>query len=236
MQTVISQNLSNILSQISQATKHVDRPHGAVSLVAVSKKQKPELMNAYHEAAKEIGIPVCFGENYVQEYKSKLPLLTPGYEVHLIGPLQSNKVREAVKLFDLIQSVHSLKIVELVIKEASKANKRQRVLLQVNISSDDKKSGFLPTEISEVLSKYKDAPSIQIEGCMTITALYEDIANTRKDFRALSTLVNEVFTKEHGIPNSVISMGMSSDFELAIEEGSTMVRIGTALFGERPSE
>jgi pyridoxal phosphate enzyme (YggS family) len=233
MQATISENLSDILTQISTAAKNVDRSKDTVSLIAVSKKQSPELMNEYHLVAKEAGIPVCFGENYVQEYKAKLPLLTPGYEVHLIGPLQSNKVREAVKLFDLIQSVHSLKIVELVVKEATRANKKQRILLQINISSDDQKSGFTPAELSEVLAKYKDAPSIKIEGCMTITALYNDAEQIRADFRSLTTLVNEVFTQQHGIHNPTISMGMSSDFGAAIEEGSTMVRIGTALFGER---
>ena len=233
MQPVISKNLSDVLAQISNATLHSSRPQDSVSLIAVSKTQSPEVMNVYHQIAKERGIPVCFGENYVQEYKAKLPLLNPGYEVHLIGPLQSNKVREAVKFFDLIQSVHSLKIIECIAKEATKAGKRQRILLQINISSDHKKSGFSPAELSDVLATFKNESSLHIEGCMTITALHDDIEETRTDFRSLVTLVNEVFTKEHGIHNPTISMGMSADYAVAIEEGSTMVRVGTALFGER---
>ena len=233
MQNAISENLSEILTKISLSAKQVQRSPESVALVAVSKKQPPELMNAYHQAARVKSIPVCFGENYVQEYKSKLPLLTPGYEVHLIGPLQSNKVREAVRLFDLIQSVHTRKVLDLIISESIKAQKTQRILLQINISSDDNKSGFLPSEVSEVLDNYKNLPSIEIAGCMAITALHNSLAETRIDFRALSRIAYEIFHLEHGIQNPTISMGMSSDFSVAVEEGSTMVRIGNALFGAR---
>lgn len=233
MQTAISENLSEILTQISLAEERAHRPSESVSLVAVSKKQSPEMMNAFHQAAQEKGIPVCFGENYVQEYKSKVPFLTPGFEVHLIGPLQSNKVKEAVKLFDVIQSVHSRKVLDLIASESAKLQKQQRVLLQVNISSDDNKSGFLPSEVSDVLATYKNSLSMRIEGCMTITALHDSLDRTRSDFRALKEIAHNVFSLEHGIQNPIISMGMSSDFGVAIEEGSTMVRIGTALFGER---
>jgi hypothetical protein len=194
--------------------------------------------------ARALGQRVLFGENYVREVKEKktaLDLIPEKYdELHLQGPLQSNKVRDAVMLFDLIQSVHSLKVLKLIATEAARIGKRQRIMLQVNISNDPAKSGFTEESIIEgITSASQHSESLVLEGLMTITAFFEDPEEARGDFARMSRLRERLIASGCGAHFShgaiKLSMGMSADFSVAIEEGADIVRVGTALFGERSS-
>jgi hypothetical protein len=216
----------------------VGRNPGSVTLVAVSKTKTIEAMREYAVAAGRMALPVVFGENYLQEIKEKRPHVAADAELHMIGPLQSNKVRDAVGLCDVIESVHSLKVLELVAKEAARINKRQRILLQVNIGADEKKSGFTPDELSEALSACERlANDISVEGLMTILPYDENPEASRPHFKAMAALRDRLIAEGRAriFQNTTIllSMGMSDDFDVAIEEGADVVRVGTAIFGER---
>lgn len=219
--------------------QHWERaPTCGITCVAVSKTRAPQEMNEYAQAARAEGIQVIFGESYLQEYRQKASHLSDYDEVHLIGPLQSNKVREAVASFDLIHSVHSEKILALIAREAARIGKRQRILLQVNIGEDPRKSGFAVADVERILSLVEgEAASVQLEGLMTITPFYDNPEDARGDFRAMANLRRELLQKGwQGVFQGGeirLSMGMSGDFAVAIEEGADFVRIGTALFGAR---
>ena len=199
-----------------------------MDLLVVSKKQSPERMQTLIDY--QPGIQ--FGENYVQEFELKKPHLAGNYQVHLIGPLQSNKVRKAVSLFNVIQSVGSLKIAELISQEAEKQGKIQKVFLQVNISEDQGKAGFLRAEIEDLFFKIIALPNLEILGLMTITRFYSNIEDVVPDFQQMSSL-RERILKRYQIPNLLLSMGMSADYDLAIKAGADLVRVGTSIFGER---
>ena len=156
----------------------------------------------------------------------------------MIGPLQSNKVRDAVALCDVIQSVHSLKVLALIAKEADRIGKRQRIFLQVNIGEDPAKSGFLAKDIDEALATVEEhITSLQLEGLMTILPYAEDPEKARPHYRKLAELRHSLelrgLTRMFQRGWILLSMGMSNDFRVAIEEGADLVRVGTALFGER---
>jgi pyridoxal phosphate enzyme (YggS family) len=198
-------------------------------------------MCEYSAAAQERGIPVVFGESYVQELKAKRNELDKSGlvgEFHLLGPLQSNKIRDAVRFADLIESVHSLKIIDGIAKEARAAGKRQSIFLQVNIGRDPQKSGFSKEQLSEAchaVGVYRDC--LALRGLMTITPYYPVAEDVRADFRAFNEfrrkLLKSPDVKCFEGEEILLSMGMSSDFEIAIEEGADLVRVGTKLFGER---
>ena len=207
-------------------------------LVAVSKKQPVERMKAFVEAAAEQGIPVVFGENYVQELKAKREAGLRGASYHLIGPLQRNKVRDAVKLADSIQSVHSMPVLEEIVKEAKKLGKRQSIYLQVNIARDPAKSGFMAEEIEGAVQRaLEEQEALRLDGLMTITALYDQPEASREDFRKMDALrrslcaagLDQAFHNSH----IALSMGMSADYLVALQEGADVIRVGTALFGDR---
>lgn len=196
-------------------------------IIAVSKKQPVEKMNAWIEFCNENNIKVFFGENYVKEFINKSQALIGNYKTHLIGPLQSNKVKKAVENFDCIQSVHSLKFLNLIEKEASKINKLMDIMLQVNISNDENKSGFVREEVKEIFDHAKQLKNTKIIGLMCITANYTNKEDVIPDFNAMHELRNQIDTKLE------LSMGMSKDFDLALKCGASMVRIGSSLFGQR---
>lgn len=230
--TIVERILS-IESRIAQAAQKAGREIDSVNLVAVSKHQPLEIVQQYCGFQNYRAKAVIFGENYVQEFRDKKSELTGQFKAHLIGPLQRNKVKQAIGLFDLIQSVDSERLLKEIDKEAAKIQKIQSVFLQINVSKDPAKSGFLSEAIDESLLRRLSAfTSIRIEGLMTITQLYQDSEQARKDFRTLRNLGTEV-QKLLSLPFCCLSMGMSDDFEVAIEEGASHVRIGTALFGER---
>jgi pyridoxal phosphate enzyme (YggS family) len=192
---------------------------GHVALIAVSKTVPPELIEEALAAGQTL-----FGESKVQEAKAKIPVVSSRARWHLVGHLQSNKARDAVALFDLIHSVDSVKLAAALNKWADHAGKTQQILLEVNVSGEASKFGFRPEDVPAALDQINALPRLEVRGLMTVPPAGKD---ARPFFRQLRELRDRL-----GLPE--LSMGMSQDFAAAIEEGATMVRIGTAIFGERP--
>ena len=221
-----------VFRRIEHACHAANRDPATLQIVAVSKLQPVSAMLDYLIFSGKRGIRCIFGENYVQEFKEKREKLSDAFESHMIGSLQSNKAKEAVGLFDLIESIHSLKIAREVGKSAEKIGKVQSVYLQINVSNDPAKSGFTPDQLDHaVIDELAGVSGINICGVMTITALYDDPNDARGDFKALVRTAREL--EDRLGRKLTVSMGMSSDFEVAIAEGADVIRVGTALFGER---
>lgn len=200
-----------------------------VRLLAVSKLQPAAAV-----AALAANGQVAFGENYVQEAMAKRAALAGhALEWHLIGPLQSNKCREAAMTFDWVQSVDRLKLVEPLARFRAADAAPLNVLIQVNIDDEDAKSGCRPDAVDALASAIAALPRLRLRGLMAIPAPHPELALRRASFRAMRLLFEAMRARHPGV--DTLSMGMSEDFELAIAEGATMVRIGTALFGARPT-
>lgn len=215
----IEQNLNNIRARIQKLSTR------EVKLVAVSKfVELARIKEAISYGQK------VFGENYVQEAARKFTdLLDQDLELHFIGSLQSNKAKEAVGLFTVIQSVDRLKLAEAIANRAAQKGIKQKILLQINISREDNKSGVLPENLSELLKELLKFDSLDIQGLMTIGDV--NIDNRVKEFTEMQELYN---LAKQIIPKiNELSMGMSEDFELAISHGASIIRVGTAIFGER---
>ncbi|HKQ36965.1 MAG TPA: YggS family pyridoxal phosphate-dependent enzyme [Verrucomicrobiae bacterium] len=223
----LEENLRNLRERIESACARVRRNPTDVTLVAVSKSQPPEAVRA----AIDLG-QLIFGENRVQEAKAKIPLSPGRARWHMIGHLQSNKARDAVGLFSMIQSVDSLHLAQELEKWAEKQAKTLPVLLEVNIAGESSKFGYEPDAAVRELSRINDLRHLEVHGLMTIAPYTSDPEKVRPVFRKLRELKSEC-EQVLGAPLQHLSMGMSGDFEVAIEEGATMVRIGTALFGAR---
>ena len=219
----------SVRQRADAAAKRAARDPAGVRILSVTKKQPSALINELLDAFGPAEI--MLGENYVQECKRKLPELkfTPG--LHLIGPLQRNKAKDAVKIFDVIESVHSFELMQALNQAAKGINKVQSIFLQVNVSRDFEKSGFDESDLEVVFENITQLGNIKLCGFMTITRLYEEPEMARPDFKRLRE-IRERFGKVWSDPLE-LSMGMSSDFEIAIEEGASIVRIGTLIFGER---
>lgn len=196
--------------------------------MAVSKGQPPAAI----EAAAKLG-QTLFGESKVQEAKSKIGQCSNKLTWHLIGHLQSNKARDAVHFFQMIQSIDSLPLAEEVNKWADKSAQSKPVLLEVNVAGESTKFGFKPEALLKELAQINTLPRLEIYGLMTIAPWAQETEKVRPIFRRLRELKQEC-EQILGAPLAELSMGMSGDYEVAIEEGSTLVRIGTALFGDRP--
>ena len=185
-----------VLKALRAAAIKSGRAPASITLVAVSKTKSIDEMRAYAKVARREGLQIVFGENYVQEIKEKRPQLPEGSELHMIGPLQSNKVRDAVTLCDVIESVHSLKVLGLVAKEAARLGKRQRILLQVNIGKDENKSGFSVEALNEALEACAaQSNTIQLEGLMTILPYDDDPEAGRPHFKAMAVLRAELVSR-----------------------------------------
>ena len=223
----LAENLEVIRRRIKTACDRCDREPNSLTLLAVSKTQPPETVNA----AAGLGL-LIFGENKVQEAKAKIPLCSGRLRWHFIGHLQSNKCRDAVQLFQMIQSVDSLSLAQEINKRAGEAGKTMPVLLEVNLAGEASKFGYQPAALLADLKAINALPRIEIHGLMTVPPWAPDAESSRPHFRRLRQLKAEC-EQELGAPLPHLSMGMSGDFEVAIEEGATMVRIGTALFGPR---
>jgi len=233
----MEERYTGVMEQIAAAADRVCRSPSEVTLVAVSKTQSLELIQELHEVTKRLSYPLILGENYVQEFKAKRPFLS-GVEAHLIGPLQRNKVRDALKLFDVIESVHSRELAHAIQKEAALQAREVGVYLQVNISEDEKKAGFSPEVLPSALEEVGSLQNIRLLGLMTITRYFEVPEEVRPYYRAMNALRERVvqdYAELFQDKRCRLSMGMSRDFEVAIEEGADLVRVGTALFGERDS-
>jgi pyridoxal phosphate enzyme (YggS family) len=216
----ISQNLAGILARIDAARKAAIAPAPATALVAVSKTVPQDGIREAIAAGQRI-----FGENRVQEAQAKYPDLKsdhPGLELHLIGPLQTNKVKEAAALFDVIQTLDRIKLADALAAERDRTGQCPRLLLQVNTGEEPQKAGVLPREAAALIDHARKL-GLPLEGLMCIPPAEDDAA---PHFAFLAKLA-----RDHGLKS--ISMGMSGDFELAVKFGATHVRVGTAIFGAR---
>ena len=226
---MLADNLKIVQEKIEaslQKRKEAKQTGGSVTLVAVTKNHAPEVITE----ALSLGVE-CIGENRVQEAKHKKEVLPAGGKWHLIGHLQTNKARQAVALFDLIESVDSERLLALINDEAGRIGKVQDVLLQLNIAKEEQKTGFTKEEYLTVLEKLGDFKNIRLRGLMVIAQACSDIEETRPVFAAGYRAFCRL--KETYPEVDCLSMGMSNDYTVAIEEGANMVRVGTALFGQR---
>jgi hypothetical protein len=219
-------NLDSIRSRMAAACARASRPTESVSLLPVSKGRAPEIVRA----AAELGLNV-FGENRVQEAKTKIPLCPSRLRWHMIGHLQTNKCRETVRLFELVHSVDSLYLAAELDRCAERAAKTVAILLEVNVSGETSKFGYRPAQLLAELAELNRFRRLEIRGLMTMAPWSPDPERARPIFRRLVELRSEC-DAILGAPLPELSMGMSSDFDVAIEEGATIVRVGTALFGE----
>jgi pyridoxal phosphate enzyme (YggS family) len=224
----LSANFNAVQQRIAAACARAGRDPGSVMLLPVSKGHSPEIISA----AAQLGLAI-FGENKVQEAKAKIPLCPGRLRWHMIGHLQTNKCRDAVDLFDMVQTVDSLRLAEELNKRADQASKRIAILLEVNAVGEASKFGYRPEQLLAELNQLNALPRLEIQGVMTMPPWSPEPEKVRPIFRQLREL-KEQCEQILGAPMPHLSIGMSGDFEVAIEEGATIVRIGTALFGERP--
>ena len=223
----LAENINSIQKRIAAACGRANRNPDEVTFVAVTKSQPPEVVT---EAAR-FGLTL-FGENKIQEAKAKISLCSERLRWHFIGHLQTNKARDAVELFEMIQSVDSLHLAEELNKRAEQAAKRLPILLEVNIVGEASKFGYRPDKLRVELEQLNAMARLEIHGLMTVPPWTKNPEEVRPIFRRLRELKEEC-ERKLGARLPQLSMGMTGDFEVAIEEGATMVRIGTALFGPR---
>jgi len=224
-----AENLASIRERIAAACARAGRDVSSVTLLAVSKTHPPDTIREAVDAGQ-----LLFGENKVQEAKAKIPLSPGRARWQFIGHLQSNKVRDAVELFELIQGVDSLAIAREISKRAVQAAKTMPILLEVNVAGEGSKFGYQPEKVLAELNELNALPKIEIHGLMAIPPYMPVAEKARPYFQKLRELKAQA-EAILGAPLPHLSMGMSGDFEVAIEEGATIVRVGTALFGERVS-
>lgn len=230
MSTSVFNNIESIRSRITNAALRVGRKPEEIELIAVSKRVPISVMGEAVQCGQMV-----FGESYVQEALSKRKELKPEVKLVMIGHLQRNKVKQAVACFDSIHSVDSLALAEKISFAAIEKGKCQNILVQVNISGETQKSGVLPDKTEELCSSILSLKGLNLQGLMIIGQWMPEGVNEsqrREEFRKTRELRDVVAgSLNYKLPQ--LSMGMSSDFELAVEEGATMVRVGTSLFGER---
>jgi pyridoxal phosphate enzyme (YggS family) len=219
--STVADNINLIRQRISAAAARAGRSPEDITLIAVSKTVEPQ----YLEEALSAG-QVIFGESKLQEARAKIPLVSGRARWHMIGHLQTNKARDAVALFDVIHSVDSVKLAEELHKWAERAGKTQAILLEVNVSGEASKFGLKPEDLKSTVAEINRLPRLDVQGLMALAPFVEETEKARPYFRHLRELGGALGLRE-------LSMGMTHDFEVAIEEGATMVRIGTAIFGER---
>jgi pyridoxal phosphate enzyme (YggS family) len=225
----IAENIAAVQQQIAAACARAHRSPGEVMLLPVSKGHSAA---AVDEAARA-GLR-SFGENKVQEAKAKIPQCAGNLQWQMIGHLQTNKCRDAVQLFSMIQSVDSLHLAEEIERRCDQMAKTMPVLLEVNVAGESSKCGYSPAQLLKELDALNALPRLEIHGLMTIAPYTTVAEKARPFFRQLRELKQQCEDRL-GAPLPQLSMGMSGDFEIAIEEGATIVRIGTALFGPRRS-
>ena len=223
----LEDNLQKLQNRIAAACARANRRVEDVTLLAVSKGHPPDAVRALANAGQ-----MLFGENKVQEGKAKIPLCPGKLRWHMIGHLQSNKCRDAVQFFDMIESVDSLALATEINRMAEKASKTVPVLLEVNVAGESSKFGYKPEAVLEDFLKINALSRLEIHGLMTVPPYSPTPERSRPYFQQLRSLKSEC-EKILGAPLQHLSMGMSGDFEIAIEEGATLIRVGTALFGPR---
>lgn len=225
----VCDNYKSVEEKVIQACKRAGRNPSEVTLIAVSKTKPISMI----EELLPLGVR-DFGENKVQELTEKAEILSPEIRWHMIGHLQRNKVKYVVDKACLIHSVDSLRLAEEISKEAGKKNRTASVLLEVNVAGEESKFGIAPEEALPLAKEIAGLPHIQIKGLMTIAPYTEDPENNRNFFRDLRKLSVDIAQENiDNVTMNVLSMGMTGDYEVAIEEGATHVRVGTGIFGER---
>ncbi len=225
----VAENLSAVKERIAKAAARVGRDPEGITLVAVTKTLPADRVREAIEAGHQV-----FGENYVQEAQPKVEAFGRQVQWHLIGHLQRNKVKSACDLFDLIHSVDSFPLAQEIDRRAAQCGIVMPILLQVNVGDEDTKSGVPPTEALALVEKVGRLPHVALQGLMSIPPPVENPEDARPYFVQLRTLAERIDREKiSSVAMAQLSMGMSHDFEVAIEEGATLVRVGTAIFGPR---
>ncbi|MCX6967035.1 MAG: YggS family pyridoxal phosphate-dependent enzyme [Verrucomicrobia bacterium] len=224
---MFAKNLEIVRGQIAQAAARSGRHAEEITLIAVSKTHGPEAIMEAVDAGQ-----LLFGENRVQEARAKMPLLPSRVRWHLLGHLQSNKIRQALPAFERIHSIDTLSLARDVNRIAGELGLFPKVFLEVNVAGESSKFGFTPDALRAAMEELLALDRVSVDGLMTIPPFAPEAESSRRSFARLRELRDRL-ANEFRVPLPELSMGMSGDFEVAIEEGTTFVRIGTALFGER---
>ena len=223
----IAENLQGVREQIARVAKKSGRSANDIELVAVTKTHDAARVREAVEAGQQL-----FGESKVQEARAKVPELPSNLRWHFIGHLQKNKIRHALPLFELFHGVDSLDLAENINRIATEDGANPRLLLEVNVAGEGSKFGFKPDRLKQEMGALLELPRLSIEGLMTIPPLAPEAEESRPFFVQLRELRDKL-QRDFGVQLPHLSMGMTNDFEVAIEEGATLIRVGTAIFGER---
>ena len=222
-------NLREIENKIEDACRKSGRPREDVTLIAVSKTKPVSLL----QEAYDLGVRT-FGENKVQEIQDKKPQLPSDIHWHMIGHLQTNKIKAVIDKVTLIHSVDSVRLAEMIEREAAKKELKIDILLEVNVAEEESKYGFKVEEVLSAVEEISNFPHLRIRGLMTIAPFVENAEENRPIFRRLHKLSVDIAAKNiDNVSVDILSMGMTNDYHIAIEEGATMVRVGTGIFGAR---
>lgn len=226
---MIRENLEAVRNTVEEACRRAGRSREEVTLIAVSKTKPLELLQeAYDAGARD------FGENKVQELMEKIPAMPPDVRWHMIGHLQRNKVKYIVGKVYLIHSVDSLRLAEEISREAVRKQVTVRILIEVNVAEEDSKFGTAVQETCALVEEISKLPGIRIEGLMTVAPYVQNAENNRLYFRKLKEMSVDIDRKNiDNVSMSILSMGMTGDYSVAVEEGATCVRVGTGIFGQR---
>jgi len=232
----IAENLAQVRQRIDAAARRAGRRSEDIALMAVSKTFPVDRIRAAYDAGVRL-----FGENRVQEFAAKADSIRDLHDAewHLIGHLQTNKSGKAVELFTAVDSVDSLRLAQKLNASALQRGKKLQVLIEINVGGEEAKSGVSPDsrELEQLLFAVQELEYLEFRGLMTVPPFTDDPQQARPHFRKLQELRDRIAAQRlPGVGMHVLSMGMSHDFEIAIEEGSTCIRLGTAIFGERPSK
>ena len=226
---MVAENLAHVQKNINESCNKINRDPNEVTLIAVSKTKPVEMLKEAYDAGARV-----FGENKVQEIVDKYDQMPSDVKWHMIGHLQRNKVKYIVDKVAMIHSVDSLRLAETIEKEAAKKAVIVPILIEVNVAQEESKFGLKPEEVLPLIEQIADFSHIRIKGLMTIAPYVDNAEENREIFRELKKLSVDIAAKNiNNVTMSVLSMGMTGDYMVAVQEGSTMVRVGTGIFGAR---
>lgn len=223
----IKERYIKIIEEVKSTAERCGRTHSDIRIIAVSKTVAPEIV----QLAIDSGIHL-FGENRVQEAKAKIPQLTGNFTFHMIGHLQSNKAADAINLFDMIHSIDKISTAQTLNEAARRINKVQKILIQIKTSDEVTKSGISPEDSFSLTENILRLGNLKLHGLMTIGPVTSDRNITRQAFRQTASTL-DILNNRFGLDMKEISMGMSGDFNIAVEEGATLLRVGSSIFGTR---
>ena len=226
---MVAENLAQVRKNINESCNKINRDPNEVTLIAVSKTKPVEMLKEAYDAGARV-----FGENKVQEIVDKYDQMPSDVKWHMIGHLQRNKVKYIVDKVDMIHSVDSYRLAQTIETEAAKKNVTVSVLLEVNVAEEESKFGLKMDEVLPLVQQIAELPHVQVKGLMTIAPFVSNPEDNREIFRKLKKLSVDIEAKNiNNTTMSVLSMGMTGDYMVAVQEGATMVRVGTGIFGER---